>query len=244
MKVNSLHRSFNQLNVLKDISFELQQGSFVSILGQTGCGKSTLLNLLAGIDKPTSGEIINPNMINLSYLLQENVMLPWRSLKENITLSLEVEGKLNGNKNREIAELLTKFELSGFDDYYPEAISGGMKQRAALIRCLITEPDLLLMDEPFSNLDFDVKLKIQREILRYQKETNTTIIMVTHDIEDAIALSNQVIVLTPKPATVKCSMEIELNLTEPDPVLARKSDKFRKHFVKIWDEIKYLDNDE
>ena len=238
----NISKSFGQLNIFSKLEISFDTQKIYSIVGQTGCGKTTLLNIISGVDNPTSGEVIVSVKSNLSYLLQENVMLPWRTMKENISLSLEVQKQLNGTKEKTITEYIDRFGLNGFEEYYPEALSGGMKQRAALIRCLITEPEIILLDEPFSNLDFDIKLKIQKELLAYQKRTNATVVMVTHDIEDAIALSDEVIVLTGKPTTVKSSMVIDLGLTDKDPVLARKSEKFPTYFAKIWDELKYLNN--
>jgi NitT/TauT family transport system ATP-binding protein len=238
----NISKNFGQLNIFSKLEISFDIGKIYSIVGQTGCGKTTLLNIISGIEKPTTGEVRISAKSNLGYLLQENIMLPWRTLQENISLSLEVQQKINNPKTTTIPEYIIRFGLSGFEEYYPDSLSGGMKQRAGLIRCLITEPDVLLLDEPFSNLDFDIKLKIQKEILAYQKRTNATIIMVTHDIEDAIALSDEVIVLTGKPASVKNKMNIGLDLVDKDPVLARKSEKFPSYFAKIWDELKYLNN--
>lgn len=238
----NISKSFGQLNVFSNFEIKFEAGKIYSIVGQTGCGKTTLLNIISGVESPSSGDVKISMKDSLSYLLQENVMLPWRTLQENISLSLEVQQKYNGSKATAISDYINRFGLTGFEEYYPNALSGGMKQRAALIRCLITEPEIILLDEPFSNLDFDIKLKIQKELLAYQKRTNATVVIVTHDIEDAIALSDEVLVLTGKPATIKSKMNIGLDLADKDPVLARKSEKFPNYFAKIWDELKYLNN--
>lgn len=236
-----IFKSYSEHTIFKNLSLKINAGTIVTIIGPSGHGKSTLLNMIAGLEKPTAGRI-NISDKNMGYILQENVMLPWRTLKENVRLSLEVQKQLNDKNSKIASDYIHRLGLHGFEDHYPETLSGGMKQRASLIRCLITKPNILLMDEPFTNLDFEIKLHIQKEILAYQYRTNATIIMVTHDIEDAIALSDEVIVLTGKPAVIKSKISIDLGLTEKDPVLARKSEMFPNYFAKIWDELKYLNS--
>jgi len=168
-------------------------------------------------------------------MLQDDLLLPWRTLKENVELGLEVLHKSSDLTDRYIAD----FGLKGYEHYYPHELSGGMKQRAALIRTLLTEPDILLLDEPFSSLDFDIKLRIQKIILDYQKRTGCLIILVTHDIEDAIALSDEIIILTEKPTTIKKVIKIDSGLRKKDPIEARKSPQFSEYFKQIWSELKY-----
>jgi len=233
-----ISKSYSKLSVYSDFELTLRDGCITTILGRSGFGKTTLLNLIAGVELPDSGEIKFPQQYTVGYLLQENILLPWRTLRQNIQLSTEVMGKKARAPDTRVDELLHRFGLEGFEDYYPDALSGGMKQRAALIRSLIIEPTLILLDEPFSNLDFDIKLKIQQEIISYQKEIKATVIIVTHDIEDAIALSDEVIVLSGKPATVKATIPIDLSGSGKDPVLARKSSRFPMYFSRIWEELK------
>ena len=176
--------------------------------------------------------------------MQDNLLLPWRTLTENALLGEEI---INGKRletNILLDHYFQAFELEQFKESYPHASSGGMRQRVALIRTLLVNPSLLLLDEPFSNLDFDIKLKIQRFLLNYQEQNGTTILLVTHDIEDAIGLSDRVIVLSDKPATIKAEIPIDLDIAMRDPVEARKSPKFREYFIQIWDELKYLNNHE
>lgn len=237
--LENISKSFGAQDILKGISAQIAQGQFVSIVGQTGCGKTTLLNILSGNEEPSSGAVTLPAAGNLSYVLQDNVMLPWRTLRENIHLPIEVQRPVSAENKDVITGYIQRFGLSGYEEYYPQTASGGMKQRTALIRALVMQPDLLLLDEPFSSLDFEMKLKIQREMLDYQRLVKATIIMVTHDIEDAIAMSDQVIILAGKPAQVSNKLSIELGLAQKDPVLARKSAHFPAFFSKIWDGLKY-----
>ncbi len=231
--------NYGGLSIFSGLNLKLLDGKNYSIVGPTGCGKTTLLNIISGVDKPSSGELKFSGEENKGYLLQENVMLPWRTLLENIGLPFEIKQNVNVTNYGVISNFLKLFDLEGFETYYPDALSGGMKQRAALIRCLITEPNLLLLDEPFSNLDFDIKLKIQKILLGYQKQIHSSIVFVTHDIEDAIALSDEVIIFSSRPSSIKEIIKIDLGLTEKDPILARKSDKFPIYFAEIWDKLKY-----
>ncbi|MEX0315153.1 MAG: ABC transporter ATP-binding protein [Allomuricauda sp.] len=236
MILNKIHKKFDHLTVLKEISFEIEQGQIFSIVGQTGCGKSTLLNIISGIEEQTKGDLNLGENKSVGYLLQENVLLPWRTLYENITLGLEIKKKRLNNEKKRINELIDRFGLWGFENYYPDKLSGGMRQRTALITCLIHNPDVLLLDEPFSNLDFDSKIRIQEELLRYHQETNCSIIMVTHDIEDAIVLSDVIITLSGKPTVVKSSTVIDLDTK--NPISARKSKQMPEYFTKIWNDLK------
>jgi NitT/TauT family transport system ATP-binding protein len=238
----NITKSFDGLRIFDNLKLSFDESIIYSIVGPSGCGKSTLLNIISSIDTPTEGTVNLPVGKKVGYLLQDNIMLPWRTVKENISLGTEIHSNKKVATDELINFYLNKFELSGFEDYYPDKVSGGMAQRASLIRCLVTEPDILLMDEPFNSLDFELKMKIQVEVLAYQKRTNATIIMVTHDLEDAIALSDEVLIFSEKPATIKNSIKIELGINEKDPILARKSEKFRGYFSNIWDTLKIKDN--
>jgi NitT/TauT family transport system ATP-binding protein len=242
IELKGITKNFSNLIIYSRFDLLVKKGKLTTIIGPSGFGKTTLLNMVAGIVKPDGGYVMYPRDEELSYLLQENVMLPWRTLLQNIKLVLEVKQSRNKTNDQLIAGYLNRFGLQGFENYYPDALSGGMKQKAAIVRSLITKPDILLLDEPFSNLDFDVKLAIQRELMEYQKKTNATILMVTHDIEDAIALSDEVIVLQGKPAKIKSKIQINLGGLEKDPVRARQSTEFSNYFSRIWNDLKYLNN--
>jgi NitT/TauT family transport system ATP-binding protein len=233
--ITNLSFSFNNLEIFNNLSLTLKRNEFYCVLGPSGCGKSTLLNIIAGIIDLKSDNVQVDRNGNIGYLFQEDLLLPWRTLKENIELGLDVL-KLESNETN---KYIKSFDLKGYEKYYPNELSGGMKQRAALIRTILPKPNILLLDEPFSNLDFDIKLRIQKDLLYYQQETNCLIIMVTHDIEDAIALSDKVIVLTEKPTTVKKIIDIDTRIKKKDPIEARKSPEFSNYFKEIWNELKY-----
>lgn len=250
IKIHNLTKSFIQndskVNVFENLQTTCASFQITAFVGPSGCGKTTLLNLIAGIETPDSGKVEFPSSteFRMGYMLQDSLLLPWRTLSENAMLGYEIFNKHKVKGSKDLDEYFTLFDLADSINTYPTASSGGMKRRIALIRTLLTEPSLLLLDEPFVDLDFDIRLKIQRRLIRYQEKKQTTILLVTHDIEDAIALSDTVIVLSDKPTTIKSEIKIELGTTKKDPVEARKSPKFRDYFVQIWDELKYLDNND
>lgn len=247
IRIREISKSFGRkLAVLRDLSFDCPQGEITSLVGPSGGGKTTLLNLIAKLDEQDSGDItIRGGTVPLvGYMLQEPLLLPWRTLFENSALGAEVMGILRPKMTESAEHYFDAFDLSGDQQTYPEFSSAGMKQRVALIRTLLPLPSVLLLDEPFSNLDFDIKLKVQRHLIDYHSHNLATTLLVTHDIEDAIALSDKVVVLSDKPAKVKAEVAIHLDTDCRDPVEARKSPKFREYFIQIWDELKYLDNND
>lgn len=241
--VQNLSKSFNDsVPVLDGLSFELSRGGICSVVGPTGSGKSTLLNIIAGLEQPDCrGMLIveDPECV-MGYMTQDAQLLPWRTLEDNAVLGYEVIHKERPNSTK-IMCWFQGFGLWEERHKLPNQTSGGMKQRAALIRSLLFSPTMLLLDEPFSGLDFDIKLRVQKQLVEYQKKSDATMLLVTHDIEDAIALSDTVIVLSNKPSHIKLEIDIDLGIRARDPVEARKSTRFRDYFVKIWDELKYLD---
>jgi NitT/TauT family transport system ATP-binding protein len=244
IKINNITKSFGNQSIFYKLSFVVNIHEIVTIVGPSGSGKTTLLNIISKIEKPDDGNIIYSLGSKIGFMMQEPPLLPWRNLEENAVLGIEVAKITNHDTKKYLSYYFDIFDLEDYKRSYPGASSGGMKQRVALIRTLLLNPDILLLDEPFSNLDFDIKLKIQRYLLEYQRQQGTTIILVTHDIEDAIALSDRVIVFSDKPTSIKADIPIDLRLPQRDPVEARKSHRFRDYFVRIWDELKYLDNHE
>jgi len=243
LSAKHISKAYGGLDVLRSVSFQVSDSGTVSIVGPSGCGKTTFLNLAARLDQPDEGSIEIEPEARVGYVMQDPLLLPWRTLEENATLGLEVTARCRDDYQPLLRDYFSKFDLRDSAKIYPNAASGGMKQRVALIRTLLTMPSVLLLDEPFSALDFDVKLKIQRYLVDYQQKHATAIVLVTHDIEDAIALSDQVIVLSDKPATIKTVIQIAAVSPNRDPVAARKSPRFAEYFTRIWDEIKYLDNE-
>jgi NitT/TauT family transport system ATP-binding protein len=191
-----------RLRVLDRISFEIVAGTFNSILGPSGCGKSTILNLIAGLDQHTSGNIFLQGKPRIGLVFQQPRLLNWRTIAENVELPLESQS-MGAAARREIANrFLGLVGLAGFEHYYPLKLSGGMQQRAAIARALAIEPDILLMDEPFSGLDEWTARKMRQELMRIWQETGKTIVFVTHSISEAVFLSQQILIVSPKPATV------------------------------------------
>lgn len=233
-KVNKSFISEKEItNVLKDISFQVNQGEIVAIVGPSGCGKTTLLNLISGLIKPDDGNIYIHGKIG--YMFQKDNLFEWRNVYKNITLGLEINKKgINENK---IDEILKKYGLYEFKEYYPKELSGGMRQRVALIRTLILNPDILLLDEPFSSLDYQSKIIVQEDIYKIIKESKKTTLVVTHDISEAIALADYVYVLSKRPSTIKAKHKIDLNIENKTPLKARNSAKFKEYFNVLWEEL-------
>lgn len=197
---------------LDNISFEVAAGEFVSIVGPSGCGKSTLLKIMAGLLEADAGELISrkKNGINIGMIFQEDTLLPWFTVEKNIGIGLTIQ-KENKQKRKEKIKWAAKVVgLSGYEKYYPHQLSGGMKKRVAIARSLVLNSELLLMDEPFSALDAVTRVKIQEDLLKLQKENGFSVCMVTHDIEEAIALSDRVIIVCGKPAEIKTILPVNI----------------------------------
>jgi NitT/TauT family transport system ATP-binding protein len=213
----------------------VENGEFISIVGPSGCGKSTILSLLAGLLQPSGGTLsINGT---IGYMLQKDHLLQWRSIRQNVLLGLEIQNKLTPENIEYTESLLEQYGLGEFKDHYPWQLSGGMRQRAALIRTLAVKPDILLLDEPFSALDYQTRLSVSDEIGSIIRNTGKTAILVTHDISEAISLADRVIVLTKRPASVKKIFPIHLSLENPSPLQAREAPEFKDYFNAIWKEL-------
>jgi NitT/TauT family transport system ATP-binding protein len=235
VKINNWRFVNSVENIIDRIYIQFNENLIYTIIGPSGGGKTTFLNLISRLLENKNGIIKIDKDKQIGYMFQEDILLPWRSLIENIELGIDVLNLVS----HELYYYIDAFDLNGYENYYPHELSGGMKQRAALIRTLLPNPDILLLDEPFSNLDFDIKLRIQKYILDYQRKTKCLIILVTHDIEDAIALSDKVIIFTEKPTKIKKVIDIDNSMKEKDPIEARKSPEFSKYFKEIWNELKY-----
>ena len=241
IEIKNIKKTFDEeIKIFDDFSCDIESAKITTFLGPSGCGKSTLLNVISGLQKPDFGGIkINP-LARIGYMLQDNILLPWRTLEENLLLGCEIFNISKDFANPCIDNYIKLFELNGFRKFYPETLSGGMKQRSILIRTLLINPSLLLLDEPFSSLDFDIKLKVQEIFIEYFYKHKSTIVLVTHDIEDAIALSDQIYILSEKPSIIKKAIKIDLGVIQKNPVEARLSPKFNSYFKEIWEELKYL----
>jgi ABC-type nitrate/sulfonate/bicarbonate transport system ATPase subunit len=205
--------AFGALEVFRHLSLAIARGEFVAVVGPSGCGKTTLLNLLSGFIKPTSGSVLSQGRVRMVY--QQDGLFPWQTLAQNISLGLR-HVKDEAERERQLQEMLALISLEGFADHYPHQLSGGMRQRAELARALAGDTDILLLDEPFSSLDYLTRLRLRRELARMLYELPRTVVLVTHDIEEAAQLADRVVVLSERPATIR--RELRLDLPRPrDP---------------------------
>lgn len=232
-----------ETEALKDISFHVPKGSFISLIGPSGCGKTTVLSMIAGLFQPSSGEMtlfgdkINGNSSRIGYMLQQDYLLSWRTIFENVTLGLELRQMKNNQTMSYSRYLLNEMGLTHVMDRYPHHLSGGMRQRVALVRTLATNPDILLLDEPFSALDYQTKLKLEDLVAKTLKKHDKTAVLVTHDISEAIAMSDQVIVLGKNPGRIKKVIDIPDSIRNKIPFEARDNDDFGPLFQEIWKEF-------
>ena len=241
LELKNISKKFNTINgeieAIKDISLTINDGEFVALVGPSGCGKSTLLSIMSGLEKESTGNIeFSINNPTIGYMLQEDALFEHMKIKDNILLGLKVKKKLNTENIQYTMDLLKKYELDSFQNKRPSELSGGMKQRIALIRTLAIKPDVLFLDEPFSALDFSTRLLVSDDVYKIIKETKVTTIMVTHDIGEAISMADKVVVLSKSPAVVKSIYNIELD-TKDLPTINRKDSKFNYYFDLIWNDL-------
>lgn len=225
------------LLAIDDISLDVKEGEILAIVGTSGCGKSTLLNIIADLDCQTDGtcsfDCDNPK---ISYMLQSDALLPWRNVLDNACIGLELEHKKNKESVARVEELLRNYGLGDFLEEYPNSLSGGMRQRVALIRSLAINPDLLLLDEPFSALDYYTRIMISKDVYDMIKASNTTAIIITHDIHEALSLGDRVVVLTSRPSSVKSIYEVPFK--DMVSILEKKTTpKFSELYQKIWSDL-------
>ncbi len=231
----------DEIEAIKNMSFSCNEGEFLSLIGPSGCGKTTVLSIIAGLMKPTGGEILidgkenDKSLDNLGYMLQKDQLFPWRTIEKNVFLPLEIK-KINDKPHKEYARsLLKKYGLIDFKDKYPDQLSGGMRQRAALIRTLVADPKILLLDEPFSALDYQTRLSVCDDVYGIIKEEGKTAVLVTHDISEAISMSDIIVVLSARPAQVKSIHRPKIN--GASPLKKRESPDFGVWFEKLWKEL-------
>lgn len=211
ISLRNVSKKFDSLSVLRNVNLQVIPGEFLSILGPSGCGKSTLLRLLARLETPTTGEWIGPREnLNLSYVFQESELLPWRNVEENLSLPLELTHKKL--RQAQLEEILSLVKLEKFKKYYPHQLSGGMKMRVSIARALVTDPNLLLMDEPFSSLDENTRFEMQDQLLNLQKNKKISIVFVTHSISEAAYLSDRIQVFSAREGCSIYEEKIELGL--------------------------------
>ncbi len=241
LEINNISKTFNtlngEINAIKSISFDVNNEQFIAIVGSSGCGKSTLLNIISGLLEKTNGTIkfYKENPI-IGYMLQEDALLPYLNILDNATLGLSLK-KIKTKENIEYTKrLLETYGLKDFIYKYPKELSGGMKQRVALIRTLAIKPDILLLDEPFSALDYQSRLSVSEDVYNIIKKEKKTVIMITHDIAEAISLSDKIIVLSKRPSIVKKIYDIEME-NKSTPINNRKCKEFSDYYDKIWRDL-------
>lgn len=228
----TFYTEIGALDVLENITFNLNEGEIIAIVGPSGSGKSTLLNIISKLIEPTEGEIYVDGEIG--YMFQRDHLFNWRTVGKNIMLGLEIKKEKNQENIDKTKELLTKYGLIDFINSYPQELSGGMRQRIALIRTLATNPQVLLLDEPFSALDYQTRINVSEDIFKMIKDSNVSAILVTHDISEAIAMADRVIVLSHRPAKLKKIIDIKTDSPDNTPFNKRLSSEFRKYFDEIW----------
>lgn len=247
LEVKNIEEKYQALNgeitALKDISFNVDKGEFISVVGPSGCGKSTLLSIIAGLLKPTAGSIyvkgkkIEGISEHIGYMLQKDNLLEWRTIYKNVMLGLEIQKNVNEENVERVISLLKTYGLYEFKDKYPSQLSGGMRQRVALIRTLAINPDILLLDEAFSALDYQTRLAVTNDVYNILKQEQITTMMVTHDIPEGISMGDKIIILSERPAIVKEILEIDFEMENRNPLSCRNSPKFSKYFDYIWKEL-------
>lgn len=237
------HSPDGETPALRELTLDVFQGEFISIVGPSGCGKSTLLNILAGLITPTAGAVyIKDQKVEgptplVGYMPQSDQLFEWRTIWKNVLLGLEVQQKVNTATMEKAAELLKRYGLYDFRNAFPSQLSGGMRQRAALIRTLAIEPEILLLDEAFSALDYQTRLVVADEVKQIIAGENKTAILVTHDISEAISMADRVVVFTKRPGTIKNIHTIRLTCEVNTPIKCREAVEFKDYFNTIWKEL-------
>ena len=242
LKITNLKKIYHtpqeEIEAINNFSLDLKENEFIALVGPSGCGKSTILKILSGLEKASDGNIEIDKNIKLGYMLQEDSLFDWLTIKENCLLGLKIQNILTKENENNVIRLLETYGLKEFINSYPKNLSGGMRQRVALIRTLAINPDILLLDEPFSALDYQSRLAVSDDVYKIIKKENKTAIMVTHNISESITMANKVIILSDRPSTIK--KVIDINLTnKTTPINNRKCIEFDKYYDEIWKEIDF-----
>jgi NitT/TauT family transport system ATP-binding protein len=251
LAIKDIHHTYftkaSATTALSEISLHVEEGEFVSFLGPSGCGKTTLLSIIAGLIKPTQGTILLESKpitglkSQIGYMLQQDYLFPWKTIEENILIGLKLSKQLNEQTKSAALDLLNQMGLSGIEKQLPKQLSGGMRQRAALVRTLATEPKLLMLDEPFSALDYQTKLRLEDLVSNTLDSFGKTAILVTHDIGEAIAMSDRVVLFSPSPGKIHKIFEMPDELRNLSPFKTRNHEAFSSIFQKIWKELDSLE---
>ena len=247
LELKNVHYAYHTMEgetyALKDITFSVREGEFVAIVGPSGCGKSTLLHLISGLLTPEKGMIKTygssypEKSSRIGYMLQKDELLEWRTIYQNVLLGLEIQHAKTARSISLAKSLLRQYGLDAFANARPSELSGGMRQRAALIRTLVLKPDIMLLDEPFSALDYQTRLNVSDDIGKIIKKEKKTALLVTHDLSEAVSLADRILVLTRRPATILQTVEITFPESELSPLARRNTPEFKNYFNLIWKEL-------
>lgn len=233
------HTNKSEIPAIENLNLNIKDGEFVAIVGPSGCGKTTLLSILCGLENKTSGEILFPKKeLRMGYMLQNDTLFPWLNILDNCLLGLRIKGEVNSENIERVKKLLDTYGLKEFIFKYPRNLSGGMRQRVALIRTLAINPDVLLLDEPFSALDYQTRLAVSDDVWKIIKKEGKTTIMITHDVAEAISMADRVVVLSNRPSRVKKIYNIEMK-NKSTPIKNRNLEEFKDYYDKIWKEIDF-----
>lgn len=247
LEVQGLSYSYHTLEgetlALSNISFSIQTGEFIAVVGPSGCGKSTLLSILSGLLEPDEGTIsfdgipLVDSDINIGYMLQKDHLFEWRTISSNASLGLEIQHKLDKEHKDLLNEMLDTYGLGNFKASKPSELSGGMRQRAALIRTLALKPDILLLDEPFSALDYQTRLEVCDDISSIIKSTHKTAILITHDLSEAVSVADRIIILSKRPGRIKAILSTPFSPPFVRPLERRNAPEFSEYFNQVWSEL-------
>lgn len=247
LEIKNLSYTYHSLDgetqALKNISFAMEEGEFLSVVGPSGCGKSTLLSIICGLLTPDfpavsfHGRPLKENNNKIGYMLQHDHLFEWRTIYQNVLLGLEIQHKLSVKTKEKAKKLLEIYGLKEFSNAKPSELSGGMRQRAALVRTLVLEPELLLLDEPFSALDYQTRLKVGDDIGQIIRKEKKTAILVTHDLSEAISLGDRVLILSKRPASIQKTVPLHFDLETDTPLQRRNTPEFKDYFNLIWKEL-------
>ena len=245
LSINNLSKAYyskdREMLAIEDISLDIKENSITAIVGPSGCGKSTLLNIIGNLDNKTNGEIVFKNNKNkIGYMFQTDCLFPWLTILDNCLIGLKIQKKLSVENISYVKDLLKNYGLGEFINSYPSSLSGGMRQRVALIRTLATKPDILLLDEPFSALDYQSRLSVCDDVYKIIKKEKKTTIIITHDVSEAVVMADTVVVLTKRPAKVKKVIDIKLTDAK-SPITNRACPEFNDYYKMIWESIDHYE---
>ncbi len=248
LEAAGIHKSYatpgGQVSVLRNLNFHARREEFVSFVGPSGCGKSTLFNIITGLLMPDSGSILLKNREttgmpspDLGYVLQKDLLFPWRTVMDNVILGLEVRGTPKAEARQRAQVLFELYHMQGYEDKYPSQLSGGMRQRVALMRTMVTDPEIILMDEAYKALDYPLKISLESELLSVVKQQHKTVIFITHDIEEAVTLSDRVYVMKARPGEIVQEIDVDLGTDSLSIPERRLSSRFNEYYERIWRSI-------